>query len=68
MAAVNHARWDDGAFKNTMKLLGQRTVKTHCDRRVAMHRADPDAPVTCPFCQSWLDDRDAALKSLGITS
>jgi len=63
---LNHAPWDDGIFARTRDILDQKTIKTHCGKRVATSRAQACHPTTCPDCLQYQDDRRAALKACGI--
>ncbi len=60
-----HAPWDDGALRPLAEVIGQRTIKTWCERRVALARTTPDEQaVTCEACKRVLAKRAAFIAEL----
>lgn len=66
---LKHHPWDDNALADLRDLVGQKSIKTACGRRVAIAsvcRVEGD--VTCEGCRTWLakrDDAHALIKSSG---
>lgn len=57
-----HLSWEHGVLYSMSQAVGQKTIKTQCERRVSLAHATPDADaVTCPECiEVYLDFQIAA--------
>lgn len=47
---MNHMPWDNGALRLLGELVQQRTILTHCNKRVLFANADEREPITCSEC------------------
>lgn len=54
-----HAVWDDGAVTGEAQLLGQKTVKTKCGKRVIFARVSTDRlDIDCSDCRMVMADEE----------
>jgi len=62
--AVNHYPWDEGVLSTVGLIVGQKTIKAYCGKRVNFSSADSDKPVTCAGCCMKMREQADAIESL----
>lgn len=54
---MQHFPWDDGALQFMGEIIGQKTVKAKCNRRVSFATARTGKHVDCPECRAALQEQ-----------
>lgn len=65
---MNHSPWsgESKRIRAIQNIIGQKTVKTECGKRVSLSHADPAISVNCPQCLETITQREKAYKTFGI--
>lgn len=53
---MNHCPFDFGAHHTISAIIGQKSIKTVCSRRVPFSTANPGEHIDCPDCRAALED------------